>query len=176
MAQQLHSIKDDFHLSAIAEQQNKASDDQKRSRTKRRMSFIDGTYSGRNPSQRGCCGCCQGSKTAIKITWFLYKINYCSTLRYSLKSGKWLNIIRRSQNKNNNQACFSSPDKYPIDITLRCGGHPVASRCRCSDVLLQDSRSVQQAVRPSLFINEEMMLQPQPHIDSLIKSQNDNLG
>lgn len=36
---------------------------------------------------------------------------------------------------------------------------------------LQDSRSEQQAERPSLFISDEMMLQPQPHIDLLIRNQ-----
>lgn len=45
----------------------------------------------------------------------------------------------------------------------------MASRCSCSEVWLE-KRSEQQAVRPSLFIREEMMLQPQPHIDLLISS------
>lgn len=46
----------------------------------------------------------------------------------------------------------------------------MASRCSCSEVWLQERRSEQQAVRPSLFIREEMKLQPQPHIDLLISS------
>lgn len=45
----------------------------------------------------------------------------------------------------------------------------MASRCSCSEVWLV-KRSEQHAVRPSLFIREEMMLQPQPHIDLLISS------
>lgn len=53
-------------------------------------------------------------------------------------------------------------------VTFGGGGQPVASRCSCSEVWLQERRSEQQAVRPSLFIREEMMLQPQPHIDLLI--------
>lgn len=52
-------------------------------------------------------------------------------------------------------------------VTLGGGGQPVARRCSCSEVWLQE-RSEQQAVRPSLFIREEMKLQPQPHIDLLI--------
>lgn len=56
-------------------------------------------------------------------------------------------------------------------VTLCWGGQPVAIRCRCSEVWLQDSRSEQQAERPSLFISDEMMLQPQPHIDLLIRKQ-----
>lgn len=55
-------------------------------------------------------------------------------------------------------------------ITFGRGGQAVASRCSCSEVWLQERRSEQQAVRPSLFIREEMMLQPQPHIDLLISS------
>lgn len=55
-------------------------------------------------------------------------------------------------------------------VTFGWGGQPVASRCSCSEVWLQERRSEQQAVRPSLFIREEMMLQPQPHIDLLISS------
>lgn len=72
-------------------------------------------------------------------------------------------------------ASFSSKVSVlkPARITLRCGGQPTARRCRCSEVWLQDSRSEQQAERPSLFISEEMMLQPQPHMDSHIRSQND---
>lgn len=57
-----------------------------------------------------------------------------------------------------------------MDVTFGWGGHPVASRCSCSEVWLQERRSEQQAVRPSLFIREEMMLQPQPHIDLLISN------
>lgn len=53
-------------------------------------------------------------------------------------------------------------------VTLGGGGQPVARRCSCSEVWLQERRSEQQAVRPSLFIREEMKLQPQPHIDLLI--------
>lgn len=45
----------------------------------------------------------------------------------------------------------------------------MANRCSCSEVWLE-KRSEQHAVRPSLFIKEEMMLQPQPHIDLLISS------
>lgn len=45
----------------------------------------------------------------------------------------------------------------------------MARRCSCSEVWLE-KRSEQHAVRPSLFIKEEMMLQPQPHIDLLISS------
>lgn len=52
-------------------------------------------------------------------------------------------------------------------FTFGRGAQPVASRCSCSEVWL-GKRSEQQAVRPSLFIREEMMLQPQPHIDLLI--------
>lgn len=55
-------------------------------------------------------------------------------------------------------------------VTFGRGGQPVASRCSCSEVWLQERRSEQHAVRPSLFIREEMMLQPQPHIDVLISS------
>lgn len=54
-------------------------------------------------------------------------------------------------------------------VTFGGGAQPVASRCSCSEVWL-GKRSEQQAVRPSLFIREEMMLQPQPHIDLLISS------
>lgn len=43
------------------------------------------------------------------------------------------------------------------------------SLCNWSDVWLQDSRSEQQVERPSLFMKEEIMLQPQPHIDLLIR-------
>ncbi|KAJ8403587.1 hypothetical protein AAFF_G00349130 [Aldrovandia affinis] len=53
-------------------------------------------------------------------------------------------------------------------VTLVGGGQRVASRCRCSEVWLQDRRSEQQVERPSLFIRVEMMLQPQPHIGSLM--------
>lgn len=56
------------------------------------------------------------------------------------------------------------------NITFGWGGQAVASRCSCSEVWLQERRSEQQAERPSLFIREEMMLQPQPHIDVLISS------
>lgn len=52
-------------------------------------------------------------------------------------------------------------------FTFGRGAQPAASRCSCSEVWL-GKRSEQQAVRPSLFIREEMMLQPQPHIDLLI--------
>jgi len=41
-------------------------------------------------------------------------------------------------------------------------------------VWLQESKSEQQAERPSLFISDEMMLQPQPHIDLLIRNQKKN--
>lgn len=41
------------------------------------------------------------------------------------------------------------------------------SLCNCSDVWLQDSRLEQHVEQPSLFIKEEIMLQPQPHIDLL---------
>lgn len=43
------------------------------------------------------------------------------------------------------------------------------SLCNWSDVWLQDTRLEQQVERPSLFINEEIILQPQPHIDLLIR-------
>lgn len=43
----------------------------------------------------------------------------------------------------------------------------MASRCSCSEVWLE-TRSEQHTAQPSLFIREEMMLQPQPHIDLLI--------
>lgn len=56
-------------------------------------------------------------------------------------------------------------------VTFGWGGQPVASRCSCSEVWLE-KRSEQQAVRPSLFIREEMIIQPQPHIDLLISSPN----
>lgn len=55
-------------------------------------------------------------------------------------------------------------------VTFGRGGQPVARRCSCSEVWLQERRSEQHTVRPSLFIREEMMLQPQPHIDLLIRS------
>lgn len=54
-----------------------------------------------------------------------------------------------------------------VVVTFGWGGQPVARRCSCSEVWLE-KRSEQQAVRPSLFIREEMKLQPQPHIDLLI--------
>lgn len=79
---------------SIAEQQNKVSENQKRRRMKRRMGFISSICSECNPSQSGCCGC-QGSKMAIKSPGSITKINYCSTLRYFLRSGQWLNIIRK---------------------------------------------------------------------------------
>ncbi|KAJ8000639.1 hypothetical protein DPEC_G00182460 [Dallia pectoralis] len=53
-------------------------------------------------------------------------------------------------------------------VTLAGAGQLLASRCSCSEVWLQESRSEQQAERPSLFIREEMKLQPQPHIGTLI--------
>ncbi|MEQ2194663.1 hypothetical protein XENOCAPTIV_001106, partial [Xenoophorus captivus] len=56
-------------------------------------------------------------------------------------------------------------------VTFGRGGQPAARRCSCSEVWLQERRSEQQAVRPSLFIREEMMLQPQPHINVLISSR-----
>lgn len=56
-------------------------------------------------------------------------------------------------------------------VTFGLGGQPAARRCSCSEVWLQERRSEQQAVQPSLFIREEMMLQPQPHIDLLISSR-----
>lgn len=59
-------------------------------------------------------------------------------------------------------------DDWGAGVTLVGGGQRVASRCRCSEVWLQERRSEQQVERPSLFIRVEMMLQPQPHIGSLM--------
>lgn len=52
-------------------------------------------------------------------------------------------------------------------VTFGWGGQPAASRCSCSEAWLE-KRSEQHTAQPSLFIREEMMLQPQPHIDLLI--------
>lgn len=41
--------------------------------------------------------------------------------------------------------------------------------CNWSDVWLQENRSEQQVERLNLFIKEEITLQPQPHIDLLIR-------
>ncbi|KAJ3613955.1 hypothetical protein NHX12_017533 [Muraenolepis orangiensis] len=55
-----------------------------------------------------------------------------------------------------------------VCFTLAGRGRSAASLWSCSEVWLQERRSEQHAVRLSLFIREEMKLQPQPHIDSLI--------
>lgn len=48
-------------------------------------------------------------------------------------------------------------------------GHSMDSLCNWSDVWLKERRSEQQVERPNLFIKEEIMLQPQQHIDLLIR-------
>lgn len=47
--------------------------------------------------------------------------------------------------------------------------HSMDTLCNCSDVWLQDRKLEQQVEQPSLFIKKEIMLQPQPHIDLLIR-------
>lgn len=45
--------------------------------------------------------------------------------------------------------------------------------CNWSDVWLPGNRSEQQDERHNLFIKKEIMMQPQPHIDLIIKREFD---
>lgn len=45
--------------------------------------------------------------------------------------------------------------------------------CNWSDVWLEGNRSEQQVERLNLFIKKEIILQPQPHIDLIIKREFD---
>lgn len=69
---------------------------------------------------------------------------------------------------NQTKAAFNRGHRWDrVGVTFGWGRQPAASRCSCSEVWLE-TRSEQHTAQPSLFIREEMMLQPQPHIDLLI--------